>query len=170
MPARARWLTENEQAAWRAFQEMQMGLSAQLARDVAAHSKLSYPDYVVLVVLTDHPEGMRLFELGTLLGWEKSRTSHQVDRMKARGLVEKCACDKDRRGAVVYASARGREEIAAAAPSHVEAVRRLFIDRLSPAQLGELRRISETVLGAIKKEQGGCTTSLQHASRGGARA
>ncbi|MGC8628393.1 MAG: MarR family winged helix-turn-helix transcriptional regulator [Acidimicrobiales bacterium] len=169
MLARPRWLNDNEQAAWRAFQEMQMRLSAQLARDVAAHSNLSYADYVVLVVLTEHPEGVRLFELGMLLGWEKSRTSHQVDRMKARGLVEKCACDKDHRGAVVYASAQGRQEIAAAAPSHVAAVRRLFIDLLSPAQLGELRRISETVLGAIKKEEGCCVPSHQGAHQGSAR-
>ena len=86
-----RWLDEREERERGArFQLMQMRLNAQLARDLAAHSELSYQDYVVLVALTAQPEGrMRLFELGHQLGWEKSRLSHQVTRMAERGLVEK---------------------------------------------------------------------------------
>ena len=102
----------------------------------ATDSGLSYPDYVVLVALTDRPDGrMRLFELADVLGWEKSRLSHHVARMADRGLVKKEKCDSDRRGAFVVVTKQGRKEIEAAAPGHVAAVRRLFIDRLTPAQL-----------------------------------
>ena len=80
-----RWLSEREERAWRGLQLMQMRLEADLARQLATESGLSYPDYVVLVALTDLPEGrLRLFELGALLGWEKSRLSHHVARMVER--------------------------------------------------------------------------------------
>lgn len=145
-----RWLDDDEERAWRSLQFMQMRLEGELARQLAADSDLSYPDYVVLVALTDRPEGrMRLFELADVLGWEKSRLSHHVARMVGRGLVEKQRCDTDRRGAYVVVTARGRRELAAAAPGHVAAVRHLFIDQLTPAQLAAVGRAAETVLAAL---------------------
>jgi DNA-binding MarR family transcriptional regulator len=145
-----RWLDEREQRAWRSLQLMQMRLEGELARQLAADSGLSYPDYVVLVALTDRPDGrMRLFELAAVLGWEKSRLSHQVGRMAGRGLVTKERCDLDRRGAYVVITTRGRRAIEAAAPGHVAAVRRLFVDRLTPAQLDALGDAAEVVLAAF---------------------
>ena len=59
-----RWLDPAEERAWRALQFMQMRLEGALARQLVADSGLSYPDYLVLVALTDRPDGrMRLFEL-----------------------------------------------------------------------------------------------------------
>jgi len=145
-----RWLSAGEERAWRALQFMQMRLEGALARQLAADSGLSYPDYVVLVALTDRPDGrMRPFELAAVLGWEKSRLSHHVARMAGRGLVEKEACDADRRGAYVKVTTRGRRELEAAAPGHVDAVRRLFVDRLTARQLAALGEAAEAVLAAF---------------------
>lgn len=145
-----RWLDERELRAWRSLQYMQMRLDGELARQLAADSGLSYPDYVVLVALTDQPDGrMRLFELAETLGWEKSRVSHQVARMANRGLVTKEKCDSDRRGAFVVLTPHGRREIEAAAPGHVAAVRRLFVDRLTPAQLDAIAEVAEAVLAGL---------------------
>ena len=84
------WLDEREERAWRALQAMQLRLEAALARQLATESGLSYPDYLVLVALTDRADDrLRLFELGDALGWEKSRLSHHVGRMVERGLVTK---------------------------------------------------------------------------------
>jgi len=143
-------LNTREERAWRSLQFMQMRLEGELARQLAADSGLSYPDYLVLVALTDRPDGrMRLFELGDVLGWEKSRLSHHVARMAERGLVTKEKCDSDRRGAFVVITKRGRKEIAAAAPGHVTAVRRLFVDRLTPAQLDAIGKAAGIVLAAL---------------------
>ncbi|MGH9043197.1 MAG: MarR family winged helix-turn-helix transcriptional regulator [Acidimicrobiia bacterium] len=148
-----RWLDEREERAWRALQVMQHQLTAQLGRDLAANSGLSYSDYGVLVALTADPDGsMRVNELGCQLGWEKSRVSHQVARMEERGLVTKVRCGSDRRGAFVMITDEGRAAIAAAAPSHVAAVRRLVIDRLTPRQLDALSAAAETVLAALADE------------------
>lgn len=145
-----RWLNEREERAWRSLQFMQMRLEGELARQLVADSGLSYPDYLVLVALTDRPDGrMRPFELAGVLGWEKSRLSHQVGRMADRGLVKKEKCDSDRRGAYVVVTRRGRIEIEAAAPGHVAAVRRLFVDRLTPSQLDAIGETADIVLAAL---------------------
>lgn len=142
-----RWLNKREQRAWRALQLMQMRLEAELARQLAAESGLSYPDYLVLVALTDHSQGrLRLFELGRVLGWEKSRLSHHVARMADRGLVKKEKCDSDRRGAFVAITRKGRREIESAAPGHARTVRRLFIDRLTPDELDVVATVAGKVL------------------------
>ena len=152
---RVRWLTAREERAWRALQFMQMRLEAALARRLAAESGLSYPDYLVLIALTDVPDGrLRPFELGRVRGWAKSRLSHQVTRMAERGLVEKQACDSDRRGAYVAVTARGRTEIAAAAPGHVRAVRALFLDHVTADELDVIATVAERVLTAMADDAG----------------
>lgn len=142
-----RWLDEREAAAWRGLLRMYSHLESSLGRQLAAESGLSHQDYAVLVHLTEQPDGrVRLYELADALGWEKSRASHHVTRMAARGLVAKERCDEDRRGAWVVVTPEGRASIEAAAPGHVEAVRRLFVERLTPDQLDELRAIADAVL------------------------
>jgi DNA-binding MarR family transcriptional regulator len=155
------WLTEREERAWRGLQIMMMRLERELAGQLAAESDLSYPDYHVLVALTDRADGrMRLFELGNLLGWEKSRLSHHVARMAKRGLITKESCDDDRRGAYVVVTTQGRTAISAAAPGHLAKVRRLFIDRLTPDELDTVAEIAETVLADsnVAAERGSSTT------------
>jgi DNA-binding MarR family transcriptional regulator len=148
--AQTRWLDEREQAAWRAMLQMHSKLNAELARRLAAESSLSYPDYEVLVVLSDEPDGrLRLYEVGELLDWEKSRLSHHISRMADRGLVKKLRCETDRRGSFVALTPRGRRELEAAAPGHVAAVRELFIDRLTPAQLDTIAQAANGVLASL---------------------
>jgi len=141
------WLNDREQRAWQGLQLMQMRVEGELARRLAAGSSLSYPDYVVLVALTDQPDGrLRQFELGQRLAWEQSRLSHHIARMVKRDLVTKEKCPTDQRGAFVVVTGRGRAEIAAAAPCHVAAVRELFIDHLTDRQLDSIAEVAETVL------------------------
>jgi DNA-binding MarR family transcriptional regulator len=126
---------------------MQMRLEAEMARDLAADSELSLPDYGILIFLTDQPEGrLRLYELVQGLGWEQSRVSKQVSRMQERGLVEKVRCSTDRRGWHVQVTDEGRKAIEAAAPSHLATVRRSFIDHVSPEELEVIADVAERVL------------------------
>lgn len=155
--AETAWLNEREARAWRGLQMMQMRLTGALSRQLATDSQLSYPDYVVLVGLTEQEEGrLRLYELGHLLGWEKSRLSHHIARMAQRGLVTKEACDADRRGFHVVVTPAGRRAIKAAAPGHVDVVRRLFVDPLSPRQLDAIASAADLVLAALDEAEVGC--------------
>lgn len=145
-----RGLNEGEERAWRSLQFMQMRLTAELARQLSENSSLSYPDYIVLVALSDDPQGRkRIFEVANQIGWEKSRLSHHIGRMTDRGLVVREKCDADRRGSFVVVTDRGRQELAAAAPGHVDAVRQLFLDHLTPEQIETIRAVAETTLANL---------------------
>ena len=145
-----RWLDENELEAWRRLQLMHLQLTAALSRELAGASALSYQDYLVLAALTDRPDGrMRAFELGRELGWEKSRLSHHVARMVERGLVRREKCETDQRGAFVIVTKQGHKAIEAAAPGHVEGVRRHFMDLLTPAELETLSTVARRVLDKL---------------------
>jgi DNA-binding MarR family transcriptional regulator len=141
------WLDDDEARAWRALQLMNLRLDGELAHRLTAASGLSYQEYMVLVALTDSSDSrLRVQDLAQMVGWEKSRMSHQVSRMASRGLVTKRKCRSDRRGSWVVVTQKGRKEIEAAAPDHVTDVRQLFIDQLSHHQLQTQAEIAETVL------------------------
>ncbi|MFJ9638527.1 MarR family winged helix-turn-helix transcriptional regulator [Streptomyces sp. NPDC101178] len=152
MDAPPRWLTPEQQVAWDSFIRMQEKLIGRLSRQVQADSRMSPADYLVLAKLTEAGGRMRLTELAKLVEWEKSRMSHQVGRMAKRGLVAKEDCPDDGRGAFVVATPAGREAIEEAAPVHVDHVRRLFVDALTPEELAALARICDRVLGHMEKQ------------------
>lgn len=146
MTSSPRWLTEPEQRAWRGLQQFGAPLAAALNRQLLADSALSSADYQVLVVLSETDGGvLRAGELGRDTGWEKSRLSHHLKRMEARGLVRREECLTDGRGLLVVITDQGRQALAAAAPGHVATVRDLVIDALDPEQLRVLAEAGEAV-------------------------
>lgn len=153
-----RWLDELEARAWRGYTRMRVELEAALSRELSRHSGLSHADYEVLVELSEVEEGrLRAFQLGRALRWEKSRLSHHLKRMEARGLVRREECAEDSRGSEVVLTAEGRAVIEQAAPAHVEDVRRLMIDHLTPGQLEVLADIAEVVLAGLEQaDDEGC--------------
>ncbi|WP_225094628.1 MarR family winged helix-turn-helix transcriptional regulator [Streptomyces sp. CoH27] len=147
MEESVRWLTPEEQHAWRGFVRLHERLGGRLARLLQSESQLSAADFAVLVNLTDVPEGrQRHQDLARALEWEKSRMSHHIARMAGRGLVVREECPEDGRGAFVVITEAGRAAIEAAAPLHVAAVRSLFLDHVTPAELRTLARVSERVI------------------------
>jgi DNA-binding MarR family transcriptional regulator len=152
-----RWLDPREDKAWRVFLSMQIQLRRLLGRELQDETGLSEADYIVLVHLSEAPDGrLRPVELGRVAGWEKSRLSHHLTRMERRGLVERETCPTDNRGAFVTLTASGRSAIEAAAPFHVEQVRRWFLSALTPDQLEALTAISEAVLAGLDATDLGC--------------
>ncbi|HEY8471073.1 MAG TPA: MarR family transcriptional regulator [Natronosporangium sp.] len=148
--AGTRWLTDDEQRAWRAYLRMAARLAAAVNRQLQTDSGLSDADYAVLVQLTDAPDGRRRpYEIQHTLDWEQSRLSHHLSRMQRRGLVTREECTEDGRGAYVVITEAGRRAITAAAPGHVETVRRLFFDQLTPEQVAALTEIAERVLARL---------------------
>ena len=75
-------------------------------RQLQADCGLSLADYDVLVTLSEQGE-LRVYELAEELGWEQSRLSHQLGRMRTRGLVARRGSEHDKRGATVEITAAG---------------------------------------------------------------
>jgi DNA-binding MarR family transcriptional regulator len=145
------WLDEDQQRAWRAYVRMHGQLTARLNQQLQADSGLSLADYEVLVQLTDAPKArLRPFELQHNLQWEQSRLSHHLTRMQRRGLIGREACPEDGRGAFVVLAEAGRQAVVAAAPGHVEAVRRLFFEGMTRDQVRVVERVSAKVLHRLQ--------------------
>jgi hypothetical protein len=72
--------------------------------------------------------------------------SHAVARLEERGWVERLDCATDRRVQVAQLTPAGFAALEAAAPAHVEQVRRVLFDQLEPEQAVQLRAISEAIL------------------------
>ncbi|TQL68713.1 MarR family transcriptional regulator [Nocardioides albertanoniae] len=150
-----KWLSNDEQVAWRAWLAVNAQLTARMNRDLQVNNGLSLADYDVLVNLTDVPDrSLRMFELGDKLQWEKSRLSRQVMRMAARGLVERRECLDDRRGAFVDLTPAGLEAIEAAAPEHVTMIRQMLFDAWTPDEVAALTKLYEGVLERLAAKPG----------------
>lgn len=140
------WLSADEERAWRAFRRLLTALPARTARDLAADSGLSAPDYEVLSTLSERDARRRaLKELAAKMEWSRSRLSHHLDRMEARELVEREPDPADARGCLVRLTEHGLGVLEEAAPRHVRSVRRRFVDHLSPEELAVLERVSSRI-------------------------
>lgn len=141
-----RWLDDDEQRTWRAFlaatSSLQAGLDAQLQADAG----MPHGYYEVLVRLSEAPDRrLRMSALADAAGSSRSRLSHAVAQLEARGWVRREPCAEDRRGLVAVLTAEGLAALEQAAPGHVEQVRRLLVDRLSAQQMHALREIAEAL-------------------------
>ncbi|MTE16082.1 MarR family winged helix-turn-helix transcriptional regulator [Nocardia aurantiaca] len=145
-----RWLTDAEQTTWQSYIRMRQRLDAALAAGLAKDG-LSTSDYEVLVALSAAGGQLRAKELGAEICWDKSRLSKHLSRMAARGLVDRCQAADDARGREVRLTDAGRRALEAAAPNHVELVRRLFVDEMTDAEAAALRSLAERVVAEVER-------------------
>jgi DNA-binding MarR family transcriptional regulator len=144
--AREPWLSAAELRAFHAFMSVQMRLNYEMNRQLQSDTDLSLADYHVLNALTEAPGGrLQVSDLAELIGWERSRASHQLRRLCERGLAERIPSEEDGRATDATLTKAGREAINAAAPGHVALVRRLFFDPLPPELLAPLTAALEHV-------------------------
>lgn len=143
------WLTEREQRVWRAFQEMRRHLDTAMDRQLTEEG-LSSADYRLLVPLSEAPgDEVRARDLGRGVDWGRSRLSHQLRRMEQRGLISRRNCPTDARGTMIALTPAGRKAVQAAAPGHVDTVRRYFINLLSDTEMDTLYAVATRVRDTI---------------------
>ena len=139
-------LSAEQEAAWFAYMRVALRLDFELNRQLQQHSDLSLADYDVLNALADSPGGrLQVTALGVRIGWERSRVSHRLSRMQARELVQRERSAADGRATDAVLTTAGRMALDAATPGHVELVKRLFFDGLSPDLLDGLTRALHAV-------------------------
>src|SRR5215210_886848 len=131
-----RWLTTDEQRAWRAYLEMTRLLFDRLDRELQQDSAMPHAYYEILVALSEAPNRtLRMSQLADLTQSSRSRLSHAVARLEEHGWVSRTPCPTDKRGALARLTDEGYGVLAAAAPGHVEGVRSHLFDRLTPEQV-----------------------------------
>ncbi|HJP73710.1 MAG TPA: MarR family transcriptional regulator [Pseudonocardiaceae bacterium] len=138
-----RWLNSDELAAWRSFTLLVARLPAALEQQLQRDSYLSVVEYHVLVGLAEAPDRrIRMSVLAALAGSELSRMSHLVKRLEKRGLVRREPDPTDGRYTLAILTDQGGNYLAAAAPGHVDEVRRLVVDVLAAEELSALGAIA----------------------------
>ncbi|MGC4807477.1 MarR family winged helix-turn-helix transcriptional regulator [Micromonospora sp. DT233] len=146
LSAMTRWLNSDEQHTWRAYLTASRALTETLDREMQRDAGMPQAYYEILARLSEAPQRrMRMSELADAVGSSRSRLSHAAARLEAAGWLRREECPTDRRGQFAALTDAGFATLAAAAPGHVEGVRRHLFDALSPAQVDQLRRICETL-------------------------
>jgi len=135
---------------WRDYFRGGRELVAALDRRLQNDAGISHPEYLLMLSLWHAPDhSLRTGELADELSWEKSRVSHQVARMEARGLVERRDCETDARGVWVVLTPDGSRLLLRATRDHTDAIREWFFDLMDDEEkrvLGEVaRRMRETL-------------------------
>ncbi|MFD9222262.1 MarR family winged helix-turn-helix transcriptional regulator [Streptomyces sp. NPDC060064] len=149
-----RWLTDDEQCAWRTYLDVNRLLTYQMEKDLQPFG-LTNNDYEILVNLSESADRrMRMSDLAAATLQSKSRLSHQITRMENAGLVRRENCESDRRGLYAVLTDQGTETMQKVAPHHVASVRKHFIDMLSSEALADLRESLSPVAENLRGRRG----------------
>lgn len=152
MSTETRWLTPQEQRAWRAYLRATRLVEVALDRDLAVHgTQLS--EYEVISMLSEAAGGrLRMSNLADLVVQSRSRITHTAARLEKRGLVRREACLDDRRGVELVLTDAGRAAIEEMARRHVDSVRANLIDILTPEEFTALGDSLRKVRDALAME------------------
>lgn len=142
-----RWLSDEEQRAWRAYLTASARLQQRLDRDLQHKSGMPHAYYMILAMLSEAPErGMRMTDLAELLSSSPSRLSHAIRKLVELGWIRKDADPADGRVSWACLTEEGMRVVVEAAPGHVSTVVDALFDRLEPEQVEQLRAISTAML------------------------
>ncbi|AUH68961.1 MULTISPECIES: MarR family winged helix-turn-helix transcriptional regulator [Gordonia] len=134
-----RWLSDEEQAAWRAYLDATRLLMNTLDHQLVRDAQLSLTDFSLLVALSEAPgRQLRMSGVADAVATSRSTVTRAMNRLVDKGWVERIPCVDDRRGAWAHLTPAGLAKLVDAAPAHVDEVRETMIDVLSPAELNVL--------------------------------
>jgi DNA-binding MarR family transcriptional regulator len=132
-------LTDEELGAWRGMLRAHSELVRTLDAELAREHDLPLSSYEVLLFLNDSPGGrMRMSELADTVLLSRSGLTRLVDRLERDGLLRRERCESDARGLFAEITDEGREVFNGARQTHLDGVRRLFLDRFSRDELRTL--------------------------------
>ena len=144
----ARLLNDEELAAWRGLFRSHARLTRALDVDLVSAHGLPLTSYEVLLYLAQSPEGrLRMSELADSVLLSRSGLTRLVDRLERQGLLRRESCASDRRGAYAAITQRGRALFDRARVTHLEGVRRRFLDHLTEEDLRFLADIWRRTTG-----------------------
>ena len=145
-----RWLDADEQRTWRSFLAANRLFFERIERQLQQDAGLPHAYFEILVRLSEAPDRtLRMSELASYSMSSRSRLSHAVARMEEAGWVCRRACATDKRGQLAVLTEAGFERLDSAARGHVEEVRALLFEVLSPDQQRALREISDAITAKL---------------------
>ena len=149
-----RWLDDDEQRAWLRLAGVMLKLSPALDSQLQRDSDLTHFDYLCLAMLSESDDRtLRMSDLAARVNASLSRLSHVVTKLERRGWVARRPSPHSRRVTLVSLTEEGWQVLVKAAPGHVETVRSLVFEGLSPEDVAALERIAGHVVSRIEASQ-----------------
>ena len=132
-------LSAVEERAWRSLVRAHACLVKRIDVQLEAEHGVSLTSHEVLLRLEAAPEGkLRMHDIASGVMLSRSGLTRLVDRLERDGLVHRCSCENDARGAYAVITDDGRAKVSEARASHLAAVRELFLNRFSEDELAAL--------------------------------
>ena len=153
-----RWLTPEEQRAWRAYIAATHLLEDAIDRQLQQDAGMTHLYYSILANLSDEPEHrLRMTDLAERTKITRSRLTYAVARLEKDGLIRRENCQWDKRGSIAALTDKGMAVLERTAPGHVETVRTHLFDHLTEEQV---RQVEEIFTGVAKSlEEDGARTA-----------
>ena len=144
-----RWLSDEQQQAWRRFVQVLIKMPAALETQLQRDAGLTHMGYMVLSTLSERDDRrLAMSRLAKRASASLSRLSHVVARLEAQGWVRRERDLEDGRVQIAVLTEAGYAKVVDSAPGHAEAVHQLLFDRLTPAQVRQLARLADALLKA----------------------
>jgi len=138
------WLTPAEKEAWTGLVSLVLLLPGRLEAPLQRAAGLTLFEYLALSQISETSERqLRMSELAYLANGSLSRLSNVVKRFEQRGWVIRFPDPEDGRYTIVALTGAGYEKVVAAAPTHLDTVRRFVLDPLNATDERALARIAE---------------------------
>ncbi len=142
-----RWLTPEQQEAWRNLVEVLVKVPAALETQLQRDAGLTHMGYLVMMTLSEHPDRrLPMSHLAKRACASLSRLSHVVARLEEKGWLRRERDRGDGRVQIAVLTDEGFDKVAQTAPGHAETVQQLIFDRLTPAQARQLGKLAEALL------------------------
>jgi DNA-binding MarR family transcriptional regulator len=140
-------LDTGELAAWRGLLRVHAAMVRALDVELEAAHGLPLSQYEVLMSLGEAPDGrMRMCDLADRVLLSRSGLTRLADRLERDGLICRAKCSADARGSFACLTDAGRGTLARARQTHLEGVRRHFLEHLGQQELECLSAAWERVL------------------------
>ncbi|MGW7049319.1 MarR family winged helix-turn-helix transcriptional regulator [Streptomyces avermitilis] len=149
-----RWLTPEEQRAWRAYLAASSLLEDAIDRQLQQEAGLPHLYYSILANLSEAPDRrLRMTDLAEKLKITRSRLTYAVTRLEKDGSVCREGCPSDRRGSIAALTDAGMAVLERTAPGHVATVAASVFDHLAPEQVEQLETICAAIARTIQGDE-----------------
>jgi len=149
------WLDDDERSLWKRLLTIGEYLPPAVDSRLRKSAGLTLYEYYVLAMLSESPTRSRLMtDLAIATNGSLSRLSHAATKLENNGWITRDFAPGQRRSTVATLTELGWRKVVETAPGHVNTVRELIFDRLTPDQTRTLLNALEPLFGPDWPTQG----------------
>jgi DNA-binding MarR family transcriptional regulator len=147
-----RSLSHHEWSAWLQLVSTFTLLPAALDTHLQREAGMTHFEFEVMVAISRQPDrSLQLKDLAVVANGSLSRLSHVISRLEQRGWVRRRS---GTRGRATHAELtdEGYKKLMATGPIHLQEVRRLVFDQLTPEEVNALKRVTGRINAGLLGE------------------